>query len=107
MITKVVIQEAPKTTDELWAAIQKGFWAIDDDSLDNLFHQKTVACVQIAQKEGEHVQNDEHTGYRTAKNKLGRPPTWDEMQGLCKTGTEWIYKYEVQKKKGGRKKKSS
>ena len=47
MITSRIAKDAPKNVDELWESIQRGFWAIPDDSLDNLFHQKTVACAQI------------------------------------------------------------
>jgi hypothetical protein len=88
------VADAPKTCEQLWASIQKGFWAIPGDSLDNLFHQKTVSCVQIARKNGASVQNDIHTGYRAAKNKLGRKPTWVEMRSLAMQKARWIYNYE-------------
>ena len=105
MITSRIAKDAPKNVDELWESIQRGFWAIPDDSLDNLFHQKTVACAQIAEREGAHVQNDKHTGYRRVKNMLGRPPTWAEMRQHCNPDKRWIYEYEVPKPRRGRKRK--
>lgn len=94
MIQKHVNLKRPKTTDELWEYIQEGFWAIDAHSLDNMCHQKTVTCVQIAHANGGVVANDKHTGYRTAKAKLGRVPTWVEMRRHAKQDARWIYNYE-------------
>ena len=99
MITTGVVADAPKTCDELWTSIQKAFWALDENSMDNLCHQKTVACVQIAAKNGGHVGNDKHTGYRAAKNKLtgnAKVPTWIQMRDLCIQNEKWIYEFEVE-----------
>ena len=63
--------------------------------------------MQIAEREGDHVQNDKHTGYGRVKNQLGRPPTWDEMLQHCNDDKKWVYEYEVPKKKRKRKEKST
>ena len=63
MIKKHVILNKPKTLDELWKYIEEGFWKIDEESLENMCHQKSVQCVQIAQTKGDYPKdkNDLHT----------------------------------------------
>ena len=98
MIKKHVILNKPKTLDELWKYIEEGFWKIDEESLENMCHQKSVQCVQIAQTKGDYPKdkNDLHTGYRTVKRKVGgRPPTWAEMRKYGHEKTRWIYEYEI------------
>ena len=95
MITSHLIHKKPKNIEEMWEYIQEAFWAIDQESLDNMCHQNSVMCVQIAKADGGYVPNDLHTGYRTVKHKVGgRAPTWAEMRKYGHEKTRWIYEYE-------------
>ena len=86
MITSHLIHKKPKNIEEMWEYIQEAFWAIDQESLDNMCHQKSVMCVQIAKADGGYVPNDLHTGYRA--------PTWAEMRKYGHEKTRWVYEYE-------------
>ena len=59
-------------------------------------HSKTVACVQIAKENGGSVTNPHHTGYTTAKRRLGgKVPTWIQMRTMAREDKRWIYEYEI------------
>ena len=96
MIEKHVILMRPKNVNDLWKAIQEGFWKIDQAKLENMCHSKTVACVQIAKEKGGSVTNPHHTGYSTAKRRLGgKVPTWIQMRTMAREDKRWIYEYEI------------
>ena len=54
----------------------------------------TVTCVQVAEQREGIVPNDKHTGYGTAKSKLGGVPTWIEILTLADDKVRWVYEFE-------------
>ena len=97
MLTAPLLTSAPKNLDELWVELQKAFWAIDPNSLDNLCHAKTVFLLEVHKNRRGHVANPAHSGYRAMKARSikenERPPTWTEMANWCDPKHKWIYEY--------------
>ena len=82
----VVLQA--RTIDDLWVSVQKAFWALTPEQIDNGAHLKTVVCIQNHKAGGGKLFKEAHTGYRVTKRKLHktekyaekRPPQWKELR---------------------------
>ena len=73
--------DKPRTCDALWACLEKVFWEIDPDKLDNIFHLKTVCIIQVHKAKGDNFSKEAHSGYRACKRQLGgKPPTWAQLR---------------------------
>ena len=84
--------DLPTDCDSLYEACERAFWALDPDKLDNLFHLKTICCVQVKRALGGNIKRELHTGYRALKFQLKRPPTWAELKAAAVGKSySWVY----------------